>query len=120
MKETIDESLFVSRFEDYKRVVTDDNPNGNFSYRGLRALFEFLEEYEEDTGETIELDVISLCCDYVEYDNVADFVRDYGITTEAKEGTDEYKAEIEQEIRDNTTLIKLGDDLDDGFIIQCY
>ena len=43
-----------------------------FSEAGLAVLFEYLEQYEADTGELIELDVISLCCDYFEdsLDNV--------------------------------------------------
>ena len=38
----------------------------NFSYEGLTALFEHLEQVEEETGEDIELDVIGLCSDYEE------------------------------------------------------
>jgi hypothetical protein len=41
-----------------------------FSADGLRALFDYLEEYEKSTGEQIELDVIGLCCDYAEYDSI--------------------------------------------------
>ena len=33
-----------------------------FSYDGLRVLFEALEQYEDDTGSEVELDVIGLCC----------------------------------------------------------
>lgn len=40
----------------------------NFSYNGLRTLYDYLEQLEEDTGETIELDVIALCCEYSEID----------------------------------------------------
>ena len=42
-------------------------PN-NFSYNGLKALFDYLEEWEEDSGEPIELDVIGICCEFSEYD----------------------------------------------------
>ena len=38
----------------------------NFSYDGLTALFRYLEDIEDSTGEEIELDVIALCCDYSE------------------------------------------------------
>lgn len=37
-----------------------------FTYEGKRALFDYLEAYEEDTGTPIELDVIALCCEYCE------------------------------------------------------
>jgi hypothetical protein len=37
-----------------------------FTYEGLEVLFDYLEGYEEDSGEEIDLDVIALCCDYAE------------------------------------------------------
>jgi hypothetical protein len=37
--------------------------------KGLRCLFDFLEELEEG-GQPIELDVIGLCCDWTQYDSV--------------------------------------------------
>lgn len=50
----------------------------NFSYEGLKALFEYLEEYEDSTGEQIELDVIAICSEYTEYDSFEDFTDDHG------------------------------------------
>jgi hypothetical protein len=50
----------------------------NFSYDGLAALFDYLEQLEEDLGEPMELDVIALCCDYTEYENLADYQVCYG------------------------------------------
>lgn len=38
----------------------------NFSRDALDLLFQHFENYEEETGEKIELDVISICCDYSE------------------------------------------------------
>jgi len=58
MKQNVNFSTFQTAFENLR-------PN-NFSYEGLTALFNYLEAYEEDTGEAIELDVIALCCDYSE------------------------------------------------------
>ena len=85
----------------FKRCERD-----NFSYDGLKALFEYLEEYEEDTGEEIELDVIALCCDYAEYDSLNEYNSDYGTKY----------SEIDA-IQDDTTLIKIDDN---SFIIQQY
>ena len=51
-------------------------PN-NFSRAGLRALFDYLEQYEEDCDTEIEFDGIALCCEYTEYDNIAEFWLDY-------------------------------------------
>lgn len=51
-------------------------PN-NFSYEGLRALFDYLEQLEEDTGEEIELDVIALCCEYSEIEEYEEAYKEY-------------------------------------------
>jgi len=74
--EEYDESLFIQRFENCKRVETKDNPSGNFSYSGLRALFEYLNEaYDEENP--LKLDVISLCCDFSEYKSLEEYKKDY-------------------------------------------
>ena len=62
---------FVQEFEKYER-------KNQFSYQGLKALFEYLEELSEDLGQPIELDVIGLCCEFVEYENLEAFKDDYG------------------------------------------
>jgi len=49
----------------------------NFSYDGLIALFEYLEEYEDSTGEQINFDMIAICCDYSEYRDLEEFINDY-------------------------------------------
>ena len=71
MKITINESQFRSAFHNAGR-------GEQFSYEGLGALYSYFEQYEEDTGEEIELDVIAICCDYAEADwrQIAD---DYSI-----------------------------------------
>jgi len=128
--EEYDENLFISRFEDYKRVVTPENKNGNFSYKGLRALFQYLEDlYTEENP--LKLDVISLCCDFAEYKNIEEYLRDFSaqhdeqnfnpINDETiKETNKDFKLRIEEEISNKTTLIKFEEDLNEGFIIQSY
>ena len=49
----------------------------NFSYDGLIALFEYLEDLEEDTGEQITFDMVSICCDWSQYKNTDEFINDY-------------------------------------------
>ena len=49
----------------------------NFSYSGLKALYNYLEDYECDTGEPVELDVIATCCDYTEYESLEAFQEEY-------------------------------------------
>ena len=90
---------------DFERAFKDFDRD-NFSYDGLKALFEYLEEYEDDTGEELELDVIALCCEYAEYDSLKDFNDDYGTKY----------SEIEQ-VEDKTQVIPIDDN---SFIIQQY
>lgn len=71
MKTTVTEHSFRQAFYDMNRGDT-------FSYEGLAALFEWLNQYEEDTGEEMELDVIALCCDFREYRSLAEFQDNYG------------------------------------------
>ena len=66
MKKTISKYEFVKEFDEYNR-------GNNFSYEGREALFDYLEEYEESTGEEMELDVIGLCCDFTEYESLEEF-----------------------------------------------
>lgn len=50
----------------------------NFSYDGLGALYDYLEEFdcsEEGIGQ--ELDVIALCGDFTEYENIKEFAENY-------------------------------------------
>ena len=48
MKQTVTESMFIDSFcGGYK---------DNFSYEGKKALFEYLEQFEDDCGTEIELD----------------------------------------------------------------
>ena len=120
--EEYDESLFISRFEDYGRVITSENKNGNFTYKGLRCLFDYLDEISDDENP-YKLDVICLCGDYLEYRDIEEYLKDYSDGEEEKtedEDEDEYKERIEEKINGETTLIKIGDDLDDGFIIGAY
>jgi hypothetical protein len=52
-----------------------------FSYEALGILFDYLEAWEMDTGEEIELDVVSICCDYTE-SAPEDIARSYDIDIE--------------------------------------
>ena len=77
------------------------------------------------------LDVIGLCCEFSEYKNLKEYLVDYDeqhdeqnfnkINDETIKETDkEFKTRIEEEINDKTSLIKFGEDLNEGFIIGQY
>ena len=48
-----------------------------WTYSGARALAEYLEQYEQDTGEELELDLAAIRCDFSEYSSLADWAKDY-------------------------------------------
>jgi len=98
MKQSVNFSMFVDTFRSYGRYE-------DFGYAALRALFDYLEDMESDTGEEIELDVIALCCDYSVY-TLDEFQRDYG---------SEY--ETVEDIESETTVIPVSDDC---FIVQSF
>ena len=99
MRRTVNVYDFRQAFVDYDRAE-------NFSYAGLEALFEYLVSLEEDTGEEMELDVIGICCDFSEYENIKEFQENYG---------DEYQT-IE-DVEERTTVIPVDGD---RFIIQQF
>ncbi len=70
MKTTVD-------FYDFKNAFLSIRPE-NFSSDGLEILFDGLMEFEEDTGEEMELDVIALCCDFCEM-TAEDVLKAYNI-----------------------------------------
>lgn len=112
MYTTINFSQFCDSF-------SEDRQN-QFSYEGKQALFEYLESYEEDIGEEIELDVIALCCEYTEYETALEVAVNYSTfldEEELKELDEEEKEEEALEfLRDNTQVIEF----DKGIIIQDF
>lgn len=71
MKQTITKSMFRDAFQAANR-------GENFSYEGLGHIFDYLEEYEESTGEELELDVIAICCDFNE-EPIKDVLENYAV-----------------------------------------
>ena len=93
MIQTINVSDFRDAFRAYGRA-------DQFSYEGLGALFDYLEDFD---GGGYDLDVIALCCDYSE-DSFEDIAKAYGI--ELSENDDEIvNREMVRDYIDNHTII---------------
>ena len=97
------DTISIYRFQNW---FQEHRPN-NFSYTGLASLFDYLEEYEDSTGEQIEFDPISLCCEYTEYDDLGEFHQNYDSETYPDKDS----------IMDYTQIIEVGTD---SFIIQNF
>lgn len=94
MKMTITQSDFRNQFEYMNRAE-------NFSYNGLAALYDYLEDINPD----YDLDVIELCCTYTEFSDLDEYNKNY----EPVESIDD--------IENCTTVIRLSGD---AFIIENY
>ncbi len=63
-------------FYEFRNWFNQNRPD-NFSADGLVALFDYLEQYEADCDIELEFDPIALCCEYNEYENMAEFHLSY-------------------------------------------
>ena len=86
MKQTIDIYQFRNAFSDYNRA-------DNFTYKGLT-----------------ELDVVAICCDFTEYENLKELQANYGA-----EGVENYP---DMEDIENATVVIPVDE--NSFIIQNF
>jgi hypothetical protein len=95
-------TVYFSEFCDYFHKIRPDN----FSYQGLRILFDYLEEVENSCGEESELDVIGICCDFAESDwetIAADY--DSSIELDKNLSDDEQKVQVLDFLADHGVLI---------------
>ena len=99
MKQTIDLHQFRSGFINLR-------PN-NFTYKALGSLFEHLEGLEADTGQEMEYDVIAICCDYNEWEDLAEFNSNHDLECETLD-----------EVREHTTVIEVYEYRHDGLAEQ--
>ena len=111
MKITINESMFKEQFRLHGR-------KDQFSWNGLTALYDYLEEaYGEDGEYEYDLNVTGLCCQFTEYDNALDAGLNYNGLLNVKSLTEEEKERNALEfLRDNTLVITF----DGGIIIQDF
>jgi hypothetical protein len=80
--------------------------NTAFSYEGAKALFEYFEQYEQDTGEEMEFDPIAFRCSFDEYENLQEIKKNYK------------NIETLEDLQNHTTVIEIPDS--DRLIIQAF
>jgi len=96
MNKTINQNDFVDAFQAIRPE--------KFSYDGLRALFSYLEDLDEQCDTETELDVIAICCDFTEYEDLEEIQGNYN------------DIESIENLQDHTTVIEFSG----GIIIQVY
>ena len=107
------ETLTTGQITD--RLLADEN--AAWSYEGARALAEYLEDMEANTGEEMEFDRVAIRCDYAEYSSAMAAASDYNFTPDDIEPgqTDEEKEETALDwLRGETDVIEF----DGGVIIR--
>ena len=102
------------------------NADAAWTGAGARALAEYLEEYEESTGEELELDVCALRCDFSEFGSLVEWADEYfngdswmdavGLDKEEDHEDDDRDEAIRTYLQDHTTLIEF----DGGIIVGCF
>ena len=64
---------------DFRNAFKQANRENQFTPYALGKLFDYLEDYEEQTSEEVELDVISLCCEYSEFESFEKLQQNYNV-----------------------------------------
>ena len=108
MIQTIDLHTFAQEFRAHNR-------EDQFSHEALRIIWNYIEDYEDQTGEQGELDVIAICCEYSE-DTVKGIADSYSIDIEGLD--DDEATEAVREYLDENTLL-LGE-VTGGFVYQAF
>jgi hypothetical protein len=110
MIESVNFSSFVDAFRSMDRY-------DQFGYQALRVIFDYLEEYEESSGEQVELDVIAICCDYTVQGHTG-IAQDYSIDLSEADGDADEEERIVLEYLNDHTMV-LGQ-CDTGIVYQQF
>jgi hypothetical protein len=91
-------------FYEFSRAFRDFGRSDNFTDRGLMMIYDYINNLSFDEGNNIELDVVAICCDYVESD-CADVFNDYGLEDSADYSNDELADIAREYLEENTVII---------------
>lgn len=104
----------------YKTITNDyefaewlkqsDSYSNNFTFKGAKALQEYLEQLSDDIGENIEFDPIAWCCEFTEFKDWQEAYEQYG------DGTITDKEEQKEFIYERTATYEF----DGGIIVQDF
>lgn len=108
MKQTVTEYQFVDSFRHAGR-------ESQFTVPARRALFEYLEEYENSTGEELELDPVGICCEWAEHSSAREAADEYGFEAEGDDDDAREKSALDW-LREQTQVVEF----DGGIVIQQF
>ena len=93
-------------------LLNDDN--AAWSYNGAVALAEYLESFEEDTGQEIEFDRVAIRCDFSEYETALECACNYDFEADPDDDEDDQEEAALDYLREHTSVIEF----EGGIIIQ--
>lgn len=99
-------------------ALLNDN-NASWSLNGAKALAVYLEQYEQECGIELELDVMAFRCEFSEYESLEEWAHSYFTNNQFKAlfedlDGDDLDEEIAQHIEERGTLIEF----DGGIIVS--
>lgn len=111
--QTVNADTFIRAFDEMNR-------SENFSREARYALFNWYEEFSDDTGEDFNLDIIAICCDWSEV-NAKQAASEYGHALDAGklaecEDDEELLDYIESVLNEETFVIRL----DNTLLVQAF
>ena len=98
----VTEEIFINEFESKR-------PD-NFSREGLRLLFNWLEEVEDDCNPGYELDVIGICCEYSEL-SIDEVISNYAIDIGDIDDKESIKDLVIEYLNEVTCVIGVHDNM---------
>jgi hypothetical protein len=109
MKQSVNFSDFIDAFKRYDRYA-------GYGYEALKVIFNYLEEYEQETGQEVELDVSAICCDY-SAEHYTDIASNYSIDLDGLDD-DEAKQAVIEYIQENSSY--LGEATFGELVYKCF
>lgn len=102
-----------------QRLFDDYGRGNSFSDEAYDAMFNYLDQLSDDIGEDIHIDVIGLCGDFNEYDNLEELYNAYSYSYDSNEPEFESidKDDFLEWVNDRTIVIELSNG---GFLIQSF
>ena len=99
--QTLSKSSFIDAF-------THSSRKEQFSYDALEAIFEYMEDYSNDTGENVEFDIVGICCEWAEegWEGIA---KDYVVDLSDCESEQDKIEAVYDFLNGNTQFIHLPD-----------
>ena len=67
--QTVNKSQFIDN------LLADDY--ASWTYEDAEALYDYYEQYSDDTGEDVELDRVALRCEWTRADSIDEVIEDY-------------------------------------------